>query len=716
MLSNIYINNTHCINQKGEYSMKKISKAMCTVISAAMLASSFAAMPTYAAAIKSGEVSTQQNVNYEKVLSAVKSKIQVPDKMIEFDCDTSTREDGSVYYQFMWNTDENEKYSQAHMSVGADEKGVITSYYYYDSDVVKENSGVVITDMSKGAVKAEVEKQLKGMIPERFDKLKTDGKIDSNGSEYSIYYYRVENGLRVYNNYVSVSAVVSDGSVIIRSMSSEWDDKEFELPANMLEYDNASQIYADKARFCLNYGTVYKSRNKYDAFLRYSFKKNVFIDAMTGEVVDEDAHIFYGVRNTAAGDYKEAAADEGVILTPAEKDEIEKLNGLMSYDAAEKKVRAIKELSISPDMKLTSKSINKNGEDYIMHLSFANEKGDRYSYVSVNAQNGDLYSGSGYREYREDEEDIKITDSQKENAVSKMTVFVKKYVPEYYKHTLQTDAEVSGSNVSLTFERVHGTIPVGNDGITVVWNAAEDKLLYINAYKSNIDDLKSSENVIDEPEAYKTALNSAKFEKMYIKHDDKMTVVYGIADEEKASVDAVTGQIIDGRGKPVNTFEGYSDISGHWAESIINTLADYNIGNRSGQFRPDENITQVDLLRMISTAKYSYVQNDDDNLYRQFVMENIIGKDEINPNGTVTKQQAVMYFLKMMGYSNAAEIKGIFKCDFADSEAISEEYFGYAAIAKGLGIVGGDENGNFNPEKNITNAEASVIIYNYLKK
>lgn len=696
--------------------MKRINKIMCTVISAAMLTAAFSSMPVYAAAVKT-EVSDGQNTDYSKVLSLVKSKISVPEKLTEFDFNTSTSDDGRVRYHFEWNTDENEKYSSAHMSVGADENGAITSYYYYDSDAVKEDSGVVITDMSKDDVKAEIENQLKKIIPEKFDKLKTDSKTESNGSEYSIYYYRAENGLRVYNNYVSVSAVVSGGKVIIRSISSEWDDKEFTLPENMLEYDKAAQIYEEKARFCLNYGTSYKSRNKYSVFLRYSFKNDVFIDAMTGDTVDADNYILYGERNFASGAYKEAAAEDmDAGLTPTEKEEIERMSGLMSYADAEKKVRAIKELSISSDMKLTNKYINKNGEEYIMQLSFENEEKDRYAYVSINAQNGDLYSGRGNIEYNEKDKDVKITDAQKENAVKKMTEFVKKYVPEYYKSTLPTDAEMSGGNVSITFERVNGTIPVGNDGITVVWNAVEDKLSYINAYKSNIDELKQSENVVDKQKAYKTALNEAKFEKMYIKHDDKMTVVYGIADEEKASIDAVTGQIIDGRGKPINTFNGYSDISGHWAENIIKTLADYNIFNAGGMFKPDENINQRDFLKMLNTAKYSYVQNDDDSLYQSFVLEGIISKDEINPTGTVSKQQAVTYLLKMMGYSNAAEIKGIFKCDFADNAEIDEKYFGYAAIAKGLGIVNGDESGNFNPEKNITNAEAAVIIYNYLKK
>lgn len=47
-------------------------------------------------------------------------------------------------------------------------------------------------------------------------------------------------------------------------------------------------------------------------------------------------------------------------------------------------------------------------------------------------------------------------------------------------------------------------------------------------------------------------------------------------------------------------------------------------------------------------------------------------------------------------------------------DTISEEYKGYASICFGLGIIKGDDNGNFNGTKNITNADASQIIYNLL--
>ena len=67
-----------------------------------------------------------------------------------------------------------------------------------------------------------------------------------------------------------------------------------------------------------------------------------------------------------------------------------------------------------------------------------------------------------------------------------------------------------------------------------------------------------------------------------------------------------------------------------------------------------------------------------------------------------------------MGYKRFAQIPGIFICDFEDADEIDSELLGYAAIAKGLGVVSGS-NGKLLPENTLTKGEAAVIIYNCLK-
>ena len=56
----------------------------------------------------------------------------------------------------------------------------------------------------------------------------------------------------------------------------------------------------------------------------------------------------------------------------------------------------------------------------------------------------------------------------------------------------------------------------------------------------------------------------------------------------------------------------------------------------------------------------------------------------------------------------------VFLIVILDADEIAPELAGYAAIAKGLGIVKGSE-GKFMPKEALTKAEAAVLIYNCLK-
>lgn len=687
--------------------MKK--KCLSAAIAVSMLLSGLGAVPIYASE------ALQQNVSasYEGVLTKVKQKITVPDNMTKFDMNISESHDGGERYYFNWQTANEKNYSNANMSVTADKDGKILNYYYFNSDYSKNEGYIKIADIIKSDVRAEIENQLKKIIPEKFDKMEAVEDIAVSGNEYYINYYHIENGMKVYNDYVNVSAVLYDGKVILRNINSQWHDTEFTVPDSMISYEQASAVFKDKARFYLNYGTKYKSANKYSAFFKYSFENTPFIDAVSAEVISGDGYQVYGMTNGTAED---ASADKYSAggISPIEQAEIDKVSGLLSYEDAENKLRLIKELNISDDMQAEGKSITKKGEEYIMRFEFSDEENKEYIYVWINAENGDLYHADNYSDY--EDKKIELSKNEKNSAVAKIKEFAEKYTPEYYKNTVPTEPVVNNENVSVRFERIENGIPVENDGITIQWNAKTDKFVRIHTNKTNIVEFEKSEKFFDEASAYEAVLKNAGFEKIYVMHDEKMTVAYAITNIQKAMLDGVTGEAINSNGDLINVFDGYTDIRGHWAENVINTLADYNIKKYGGEFNPDENITQSEFLSMLYSAQYMYTPDNEDGMYSRFVRQGVIGEADINPTGTVTKQQAVIYLLKAMGRSDVAELSGIYKCDFNDAEMIDEKYFGYVAIAKGMGIVKGDESNNFNPNKNVTNAEAAAVIYNYLRK
>ena len=94
----------------------------------------------------------------------------------------------------------------------------------------------------------------------------------------------------------------------------------------------------------------------------------------------------------------------------------------------------------------------------------------------------------------------------------------------------------------------------------------------------------------------------------------------------------------------------------------------------------------------------------------------LTANEEYNSKAEATRADGIKYIIRALGYRKPAELNGIYKCDFSDSEEIPDDVLGYAALAKGFGIVNGDENGRFNAENPLTRADAAIMIYNYLSR
>ena len=104
----------------------------------------------------------------------------------------------------------------------------------------------------------------------------------------------------------------------------------------------------------------------------------------------------------------------------------------------------------------------------------------------------------------------------------------------------------------------------------------------------------------------------------------------------------------------------------------------------------------------------------DDELYNILIDRGIIKEEEKNTLGAVTNKDAAKFITRYLGYEKLATNSKIFNNQFKDS--IDDEYLGYANICYGLDIIKGDSKGNFNGDKNMTNAEAAVYIYNLVSQ
>lgn len=86
------------------------------------------------------------------------------------------------------------------------------------------------------------------------------------------------------------------------------------------------------------------------------------------------------------------------------------------------------------------------------------------------------------------------------------------------------------------------------------------------------------------------------------------------------------------------------------------------------------------------------------------------GSFSFRPNELITKEEFVSLVMKAMG---AKDVPVIDKTRFADDKEIKPEYKGYLETAFSLGIIKGENQSDgvhINPKKNVTTAEAAVII------
>ncbi len=166
------------------------------------------------------------------------------------------------------------------------------------------------------------------------------------------------------------------------------------------------------------------------------------------------------------------------------------------------------------------------------------------------------------------------------------------------------------------------------------------------------------------------------------------------------------------------------DIDGHWSEIYVRRLYDLCVveGYEDGNFRPNANVTRAELVKMglfangIEPNNGCYDNdcgspfNDLDTwqgkwvrpAYDRGIIEGYV-YDTFRPNQAITRAEAVKVVLATYGYSPTGDSKSFFN----DVHGWS---VGWVERARLIGLVQGIGNGNFDPDRPITRAEAAKIV------
>lgn len=211
--------------------------------------------------------------------------------------------------------------------------------------------------------------------------------------------------------------------------------------------------------------------------------------------------------------------------------------------------------------------------------------------------------------------------------------------------------------------------------------------------------------------------------------------------------------------------ESFTDISGHWAEKYINSLADMNMidGVEDGKFNPDGTVTRAEFLKMAMDAAeivgHAYregecldASNDD---WYCYYLQGALDKDlipeamiedcnvesvtkalaeatdtseavtvninvytgEFDGDTPITREEMTVIAMNALTYAlkNAsepvAEVSALYENDgeFTDGD-ISEEYANSVDAAYQIGLVTGMGDGTFKPKETLTRAQAAVVV------
>ncbi|MHB1393926.1 MAG: S-layer homology domain-containing protein [Clostridia bacterium] len=165
------------------------------------------------------------------------------------------------------------------------------------------------------------------------------------------------------------------------------------------------------------------------------------------------------------------------------------------------------------------------------------------------------------------------------------------------------------------------------------------------------------------------------------------------------NIDAFSGKLLNYDGYELDDAQSdfYEIIKGSPVEKELSILAFQNIID-TGSFKPDREITYMELLRMLVNAKgyHPYMVREQEELLfknvdkksenysylieavRYGIIEN--KPEELKLDAKVTREQMAEWIVKLLKYEKLAKAKDIFVSSYKDADEISSDLKGHAAI------------------------------------
>lgn len=243
-------------------------------------------------------------------------------------------------------------------------------------------------------------------------------------------------------------------------------------------------------------------------------------------------------------------------------------------------------------------------------------------------------------------------------------------------------------------------------------------------------------------EKYKLMLASGEIQPSDVEYNTDAQLIYRLVPrqlDESIFLDAQSGDWKNRETGEATQLEKprATDIDGHWAQRQLELMVAYKaLDVKDGKVRPNQIVTRGELIKMLVLAMNSgrspilYGAAEDTatsasfkdvgakNQYYVYVesalQQNLIdiGDGSFNPDGKVDREEMAELIVRALGYNSLANYENLFNVNFKDAGKTEKK--GQAAIVVGLKIMS-LSGGSFQPDKQVTRAEASAAFFRFLQ-
>ena len=713
-------------------------KKLLSLALAAALACSLA-VPAAAA----GESAEQR---LTQVTQKVKQTLGIPDSYTTFYGEL-TQDEISPYWRLNWEGEE------ASLTVYAGEDGKIYRYQY--SPVEEGGYGgsfdPSFPNLSAAQALEAAQSFVDGVLPAG-----ESGWFDQDNMEQQAdveqYYFSGTVRLNGLDSPIGFSITVraADGKVLRYSRTDLYSRYQGGVPSSKAAatQDQAADLLRGTLSLRLEYVLAPDGATASLQYLADPIDQ-FYVDGRTGKLVnltqlleEMGENNYFGDMGTgsAAGD-SAAEPEESGSLTQAELEGIAKLEDVLDKQGLDQAARAWSQLGLGKyTLASVSYSIDRETDQVsaFLHYTRTTQDGIYRRNVTLDAKSGELLALSSSFPYREDAQ-AAVSDQAAQAAAEEMLAAL--WGEDFEKTALYDSSQLTYSGgYSFRYAQRENGYFFPTNSLWVQIDPEDGSVCGLTRDFEASPAFDSPEGVISQEEALEAYFDTFQVTLCYLavpveldlsapdvqpliemgyRYVNALTLAYQLTQDTPVSaLDAKTGEPVTPQWVERGSIT-YSDLEGHWGKAQAEKLAEYGIGWLGGLCRPTESLTQLDFVALLaSTQGYLYNPQEEgavDSLYQYAYSTGLITQDQRQDEALLTRAQLVKLLLDATGYGRVAALSNIFRCSFADEAQIPQAYYGYAAIAQGLGIVGGDSQGNFAPNRTATRIEALAMLCNYME-